>query len=49
MREWKNKCKEAEHRAEVYYEALLSAAAYGDTPPDYYIKQAEKKLAEEKK
>ena len=49
MREWKDKCKEAEHRAKVYYEALLSAAAYGDTPPDYYIKQAEKKLAEEKK
>ena len=36
--------REAEHRAEVYYEALLSAAAYGDTPPDYYIKQAEKEL-----
>lgn len=41
--------KEAEHRAEVYYEALLSAAAYGDTLPDYYIKQAEKELAEEGK
>lgn len=39
--------KEAEHRAEVYYEALLSAAAYGDTPPDHYIEQAEKELAEE--
>ncbi len=39
----------AERRAEVYYEALLSAAAYGDTPPDYYIKQAEKELAEEGK
>ena len=41
--------REAEHRAEVYYEALLSAAAYGDTPPEYYIKQAEKELAEEGK
>lgn len=41
--------KELKHRAEVYYEALLSAAAYGDTPPDYYIEQAEKELAEEKK
>lgn len=41
-----NELKEAEHRAEVYYEALLSAAAYGDTPPDYYIQQAEKELAE---
>ena len=41
--------REAEHRAEVYYEALLSAAAYGDTPPDYYIKQTEKELAEEGK
>lgn len=37
----------AERRAEVYYEALLSAAAYGDTPPEYYIEQAEKELAEE--
>lgn len=43
------KKKEAEHRAEVYYEALLSAAAYGDTPPDYYIEQAERELAEERK
>ena len=41
--------KEYKHRAEVYYEALLSAAAYGDTPPDYYIEQAEKELAEEGK
>ena len=41
--------REAEHRAEVYYEALLSAAAYGDTPPDHYIEQAEKEFAEEKK
>ena len=39
----------AERRAEVYYEALLSAAAYGDTPPEYYIEQAEKELAEEGK
>lgn len=39
--------REAEHRAEVYYEALLSAAAYGDTPPDHYIEQAEKEFAEE--
>lgn len=41
------KTHEAEHRAEVYYDALLSAAAYGDTPPEYYIEQAEKELAEE--
>ena len=39
----------AERRAEVYYEALLSAAAYGDTPPEYYIEQAEKELAKEGK
>ena len=48
MRKWKDKCKEAEHRAEVYYDALLSAAAYGDTSPDYYIEQAEKEFAEGK-
>lgn len=44
-----NQVAEAERRAEVYYEALLSAAAYGDTPPDYYIEQAERELAEEGK
>lgn len=43
------KAHEAEHRAEVYYDALLSAAAYGDTPPEYYIEQAEKELVEEGK
>lgn len=38
------KLRIAEHRAEVYYEALWNATAYSAITPEYYIKQAERKL-----
>ena len=47
MREWKDKCREAEHRAEVYKRALHIAHTAGEFA--YYVEKAEKELQEESK
>lgn len=51
MREWKDKCKEAEHRAARAERALRIANDLGElcAPVEDYIKQAEKELSEEGK
>lgn len=48
---WVDKYKEAEHRAEKY-ERALELMARGEctfASPEYYLKQAEKQLAEDRK
>ena len=56
MREWKDKCKEAEHRAEVAEKAFLilwkerkEKLGWNIDCTMWYAKQAEKELEEEKK